>query len=240
MSEVAQAVGAEQGRLTQTNVTVKEVTAQLITVKYDLLPDTNPGENGNWIGLWQNKDQIQWNLDADPSQKVTGGSQSGTVRFIVDLAQNNYILGYAVGPVLATPSQKNGNVCATVFIPKIPTLKGLKDGHVLKAEAAGDFSTNLVVGDVSGDGAAVKYAVPANCQPKTNKAWIGVFRGSAGYNITPEKAVPINSNEDTAWLGINHKFVAGKKYTLAYFMSGYSETSPVQTRMAATIEVTAE
>ncbi len=239
MSQLAQEVSAEQGRLTQTTVHLKEVTPQVITVEYDLLPDTNPGENGNWVGLWQNKDQIQWNQDADPSQKVIGGSQRGTVRFNVDLAQNNYMLGYAVGPVLASPSQKNGNVCATIFIPKIPSLAGLKDGHVVKAEPGGDFSTTLILGNVSGDGLTVKYEAPPNCQPKTNKAWIGVFRGSAGYNITPEKVVEMTSNEESGWLGINHKFVANKKYTLAYFMSGYSSTSPVLTRMAVTLEFTA-
>jgi len=239
MSELAQAVGAEQGTLTQTTVTLKKVTESLITVEYDLLPDTNPGENGNWIGLWQNKDQIQWNLDAAPSQKIEGSSQGGTVDFKVDLAQNRYMLGYAVGPVLATPSQKNGNVCATIFIPEIPKLAALQDGHVVKAAAGGPFSTNLILGSVSGDGVTVKYAVPSGCQPKTNKAWFGVFRGPAGYNIPPEKALAIDSNEDSGWVSIRHKFVSNKKYTIAYYMSGYSSTSPVQTRMAATLEFTA-
>lgn len=237
MAEHAHAVVMEEaGAQTQTIVTLKQVTESIIVVKYDLLPDTNPGDNGNYVALWQNKDQIQWNTKPINSQAVTGDSQSGTVTFQVDLAQNNYILGYAVGPELASPSQKYGNICATIFIPKIPPASALRADAVLKAEATGDFQTHLLLGVVSGDSVTVKYAVPPNCEPKTNKAWIGVFRGSASYTKTPEKALLVNSTEDSGWVSINHKFVANKRYTLAYFMSGYSDTAPVQTRMAATLE----
>ena len=237
MSEHAHAVVMEEaGTQTQTGITLKQVTESIIVVKYDLLPDTNPGDNGNYVALWQNKGQIQWNTKPENSQAVKGSSQSGTVTFQVDLAQNNYILGYAVGPELASPSQKYGNICATIFIPKIPPAEVLKANGVLKAEAAGDFKTSLTLGVVSGDSVTVKYAVPTNCEPKTNNAWIGVFRGGVSYTKAPEKAVLVNSTEDSGWLAISHKFVANKRYTLAYFMSGYSDTAPVQTRMAATLE----
>jgi len=233
-------LAAEQGTLTTTTIKVLTTGAELIVVDYKLLPSTNPGDNGNWIGLWQNEAEIQWNVDAKPSQEVTGDNQKGTVRFKVDLAQNNYMLGYAVGPVLASPSQKNGNICATIYIPKLNSLKALKDGAVVKAEPDVTFLTSLTLGHQSGDGVTVKYAVPRGNDPGANKSWIGIFRGSAGYNIPPERAVPVKSSEDAAWLGIDHKFVLGKKYTLAWYMSGYADKSPVQKRLAATLEFIAE
>jgi hypothetical protein len=240
MVETSQAVSSSEGVQTQTTLVLKQVTESIIVVEYNLLPDTNPGENGNYVALWQNKDQIPWNLPPEKTQSVSGSTQHGTVTFLVDLAQNNYILGYAVGPELASPAQKYGNICSTYFIPEIPAASKLtEDGVVVKAGADDSYFTNLTLGVVSGDSVTVKYGVPANSEPKTNSAWIGVFRGSAGYKITPEKAVPVNSTEDSGWLAINHKFVANKKYTLAYFMSGYNTTSPVQTRMAATLSFTA-
>ena len=228
---------ATEAGLNQTTLVLKQVTTDFITVEYNLLPDTNPGANSNYIAIWQNYDSIPYNqAPTDPPKPIEGNTQRGTVSFPVSLTQNNYIVGYSVGPELATPAQKYGNVCATVYIPKIPTSAALTSagGH-LEAEPSDYFFTSLEVGAVSGDVVTVKYKIPANCQPKTNNAYLGVFKGAAGYNLSLEKAVPIKNNDESAWVAIPGKYLAGKRYTVAYFMSGYSDTTPVLTRMAATV-----
>lgn len=223
--------------LNQTVLKVIQVTESLILLEYNLLPDTNPGANGNFAAIWQNTNNIPYSQTPEGTVAVTGSSQKGQFSFPVELRQNSYIIGYSVGPELAAPSQKYGNVCATVYIPSIPATEANED-TVVEAEGDESFSTVLTLGVCTGDTVTFKYGVPENCQPKTNKAWVGVFRGAASYGTAPEKAVAMASNEDSGWMAINHKFLANKKYTLAYFMSGYSDT-PTQTRMAAQLSFTA-
>ena len=223
--------------LNQTTLELKQVTSDLITVEYRLLPDTNPGANSNYIAIWQNYDNIPYNqAPTDPPKAIEGNSQRGTVSFPVSLIQNNYIIGYSVGPALEAPAQKYGNVCSTVYVPRIPTATALLEagGHV-ESEPSDYFFTSLTVGAVSGDVVTVKYSIPPNCQPKTNGAYLGVFKGAAGYNLALERAVAIKNNDESAWVAITGKFLAGKRYTIAYFNSGYSETTPVLKRMAATV-----
>jgi len=241
MSEHTHTATATEAGLNQTTLILKQVTSDLITVEYNLLPDTNPGANSNYIAIWQNYDNIPYNQSpTDPPKAIEGSSQRGTVSFPVSLIQNNYIIGYSVGPELASPAQKYGNVCSTVYVPRIPTSAALTDsgGHV-ESEPSDYFFTSLTVGAVSGDVVTVKYSVPPNCQPKSNNAYLGVFRGAAGYTLALEVAVPIKNNDESAWVALKGKYLAGKRYTIAYFMSGYSDTSPVLTRMAATVPFTA-
>jgi len=226
------------GSLSQTVLKVIQVTESIIVLQYELLPDTNPGANGNFAAIWQNTNNIPYSQTPEGTAPVTGSSQKGQLSFPVDLRQNSYIIGYSVGPELKDGSQKYGNVCSTVYIPSIPKPQSIKENAVVEADGDDPFFADLTLGVITGDTVTFKYAVPENCQPKTNKAWVGVFRGSASYNNPPEKAVAMTSNEDSGWMAINHKFVANKKYTLAYFMSGYSDT-PTQTRMAVTLSFTA-
>ena len=219
----------------KTTLDVVQALSEVIVIHYDLLADTNPGANGNFLAIWQNKDKIPYKQDPEHTKSVSGSSQKGQIPFEVQLRQNSYIVGYAVGPVLEDPAQKYGNVCATAYIPILSDLSSLMEGDVREAGPYKYFFSHLTLGVVTGDTVTFKYAVPANCQPKTNKAWVGVFRGSATYNDPPEKAVAMTSNEDSGWMSISHKFVANKMYTLAYFMSGYSNDTPKQTRMATTL-----
>jgi len=239
MSKSLKRQALTEGSLSQTVLKAIQVTESIIVLEYNLLPDTNPGANGNLAAIWQNTNNIPYNQKPEATVKVTGSSQRGQFSFPVDLRQNSYIIGYSVGPELEDPSQKYGNVCSTIYVPSIPKPQSIKANTVVAAESDDPFYSDLTLGVITGDTVTFKYAVPENCQPKINKAWVGVFRGSASYNNQPEKAVPMASNEDSGWMAINHKFVANKKYTIAYFMSGYSDTTPVQTRMAVTLSFTA-
>lgn len=223
------------GQSVETVLKVLQVTPQLVTLQYELLPDTNPGANGNFVAMWQNTNNIPYNLPPEASQKIEGSTQRGQFSFKVELTRNNYIIGYSVGPELASPSQKYGNICSTVYIPIAQTQHSRKEGESLSADPYATFFSNLTLGIVTSDGVTFKYEVPTNNRPATNKAWVGLFRGSANYSNPPEKGVPITSDEDSGWLAINRKIVFDREYTLALFMSGWSDTTPVQTRMAATI-----
>jgi hypothetical protein len=230
---------AAQGDLNQTTLQVVQAESDLIKVQYFLLPDTNPGANANYVAIWQNYDKIPWNQTPEQTQPVDGSSQSGDVIFNVALAQNNYVLGYAVGPELAAPAQKYGNICSTAYIPRIGSTPALLAAGEAEGPVASEpfkyFSTNLTLGKPSGSSVTVHYEIPPGSLPKTNGAWIGIYRGPATYTEKPEKTYAIKSNDQSAWVGINGKFLAGKLYTIALFMSGYSDANPVQTRMAATI-----
>src|SRR5262249_4525423 len=161
---------------------------------------------------------------------LTGSTKKCQFSFPVDLTRNNYIVGLSVGPELAAPSQKHGNISSSAFIPLAP--QQLKPNEVVAAEPYKTFFTNLILGMVTSDLVTFKYEVPTNCRPADNKAWIGLFRGDASYTTPPEKAVPVTSNEDSGWMSVSAKIVFDRKYTLALFMSGFSEASRIQTRMA--------
>lgn len=237
--ESTSAAAATSTVLRQTTLVALQVTEQIIMIQYDLLPDTKPGDNGNLAAIWQNTNNIPYNQQPEHKVDISGATQKGTFSFPVELRQNSYIIGYSVGPVLDDPSQKYGNVCSTIYIPSIPSLQTLAEGGVVQAESDTSFYTGLQLGVSTGDTVSFKYSVPQNCQPKANKAWIGVFRGSASYTTPPEKAVAMTSNEDSGWMAINHKFIANRQYTLAYFMSGFGDPA-VQKRMAATLSFTAQ
>lgn len=219
-----------------TDLSVLQVTPQSITLRYHLLPDTTPGSFGNFVAIWQNTNNIPYNQDPEKKQNVTGSTQSGTTTFVVDLTRNNYIVGYSVGPELTAPSQKVGNVCSTVYIPMLNT------GSIVEgaAEPYAAFQTKLSVGVITPNSITFKYEVPTNCRPASNKAWVALFRGDASYTTAPEKAMAITSDEDSGWVAWNDlKILFDRKYTIAWFMSGYAaDGTRIQTRMAATVSFT--
>lgn len=225
------------GESNVTKVSVLQVTPQSITIQYYLLPDTTPGSFGNFVAIWQNTNNIPYNQDPEKKQAITGSSQSGTATFTVELTRNNYIVGYSVGPELTAPSQKVGNVCSTVYVPMLAPGLQSKGGA---AEPYPMFQTNLTMGVISPNSITFKYEVPINCRPATNKAWVGLFRGDASYTAAPEKAMAITSDEDSGWVAWNDlKIVFDRKYTIAWFMSGWAtDGSRIQTRMAATVSFT--
>lgn len=230
MSEHAKTLQVASGDTQITMLSVLQVTSQSITVQYNLLPDTTPGSNGNLMAIWQNTNNIPYNQDPEKKQNITGSSQSGTTTFVVDLTRNNYIVGYSVGPELTAPSQKFGNICSTVYIPL------LKDSGI---DPGSSFQTRLAIGVVTSNSITFMYQVPTNCRPATNKAWVGLFRGDASYTTPPEKAMAITSDEDSGVVAWNDlKILFDRKYTIAWFMSGYSDTARIQTRMAATVSFT--
>jgi hypothetical protein len=237
MAEATKSRIITEGTSGQTTLKVLQVTNELILLEYELLPDTNPGANGNLAAIWQNTDNIPYNLEPFKKQAISGASQKGVFSFDVDLTRNNYILGYSVGPELSGPSQqKVGNVCSTVFFPLSRTLHSLKEGDVVEADPHPKFSTTLTIGIISTDVVTFSWEVPTDCTPASNGAWAGLFEGKARYNVSPKKAVPIKADRDSGVTAIEHKLAFDREYSIAYFMSGWSDDKPpIQTRMAATI-----
>jgi hypothetical protein len=235
MPEAQQTRTVTEGSSRATTLKVLQVTPQLLVCEYDLLPDTNPGAYGDFAAIWQNTDNIPYNQTPVSTYAITGASQRGQFQFPVDLTRNNYIVGLSVGPELAAPSQKHGNICATAYIPMAPQQADLQEGQTLKADPGSTFASSLQLGLVTSDTVSFFYQVPTNCRPATNKAWIGLFRGSASYTSPPEKAVAMTSDEDSGWMAITNKILFDRPYTLALFMSGWSDATRIQTRMAATL-----
>jgi hypothetical protein len=235
MPEAQQSRIVTEGTSRVTTLKFLQITPQLLQCEYDLLPDTNPGQYGDFAAIWQNTNNIPYNQTPHSTVPLTGGTQRGQFQFPVDLTRNNYIVGLSVGPELTAPSQKYGNICSTGFVPMAPQTEALKEGETLRGEPSTTFATKLTLGIVTSDTVSFFYEVPTNCRPATNKAWIGLFRGSASYTNPPEKAVAMTSDEDSGWMAITNKILFDRPYTLAFFMSGWSDGNRIQTRMAATL-----
>jgi hypothetical protein len=235
MAEAQKSLAVTEGSSQVTTLNILQVTPQLIVGEYILLPDTNPGAYGDFAAIWQNTDNIPYNQTPQHTIALTGSTQRGPFQFPVDLTRNNYIVGLSVGPELATPSQKYGNICATAYIPMAPKQDALKEGQTLKANPGSTFASSLQIGIVTSDTVTFFYQVPTNCRPATNKAWVGLFKGSASYTTLPDKAVAISSDEDSGWMAINSKILFDRQYTIALFMSGWTDSTRIQTRMAATL-----
>jgi hypothetical protein len=238
MAEAQQTRTVTEGSSEVTTLKILQVTPQLIVGEYILLPDTNPGAYGDFAAIWQNTNNIPYNQTPQHQISLTGGSQRGPFQFPVDLTRNNYIVGLSVGPELAAPSQKYGNICSTAYIPMAPKLAAPEEGVSVKGDPVTTFATSLQIGIVTSDTVSFFYQVPMNCRPATNKAWVGLFRGSASYTSPPEKAVAMTSDEDSGWMAITGKILFDRQYTIALFMSGWSDSTRIQTRMAATLSFT--
>lgn len=213
-----------------TSLTIDYVGADQIVVSYDTLPNNMPNTRGNYLVLWQNTDTIPWNQEPLKKQNIDTNTQNGSMTFMdLEITSQSYIVGYAVGPEKASGEQKYGAICSTAFIPP-----------------SGDqyqyFQTNLTLKSVTPNSVAVGFQVPAGCTPKTNKAWLGMWRSSqASYNNPPDFVTPVNIDVEFGTAAFNNvKILRGMTYTIALFMGGWKSADGPnnQTAMAATLTFT--
>lgn len=202
-----------------TSLAINVAVADLINLSYKGMPGNQPNTYGNYVAIWQNSDSIPWNTDPLQTQQVVSNTPDGDMVFSgLNLTVNSYIVGYGVGPQLSgTGVQKQGNICATAFVPPI----GGGPSTV--------FVPSLQVLYIGANSISVGYSLPSGILPQTNGAWIGLWRAEqASYNNPPMAAnnIQVNAADGSAFInGIT--IGRGLTYTVGLFMSGWGGgTSP--------------
>ena len=201
-----------------THFTANSVMADTIGLSYDTMPGNSPKQYQNFVAIWQNQNQIPWNLDPENTHKIEAGSQAGSSSFDgLDVTNNSYIIGYGVGP-------KISNICSTVFVPE-----GQFDPT--KAQLFHTSVSTVFVGTTS---VTFKFQTPVGYTPKTNKNWAGIWRGSTvPYVGDPIKKVDIALDVAEGSQGINGiELLRATTYSIGYF------TGPDQTNLAASVTFT--
>lgn len=210
-----------------TRLKIIAVVADQITVAYDTMPGNQPNSYGNYVAIWQNSNVIPYNTEPLKAQPIVSNTPTGDMIFSgLNVSVNSYILGYAVSPALAgAGQQKQGNVCATAYVPAL----GGTDGS--------EFAPSLTILSIGANSVAVGYELPTGNLPQTNGAWIGIWRAAqASYNNPPDAANSIQVNAAQGSAFINGITIGrGLTYTVGLFMSGWgSGSSPNNQKSLAT------
>ena len=190
------------------------------------MPGNSPAANGNFVAIWQNQDQVPWNQKPLNTQSLTGNTQAGSLAFGgLDVNNNSYILGFGVGPDVS-------NICATAFVPAAS--EGQADNDT--------FSTKLTLVNIGTTSLTMQFNTPAGYTPKTNKNWMGLWRGeTASYTNPPDTAIAVDLDANFGTQGFNGINIGrGLTYTVGYFMGGWNSdpTKRKQTTLAASLTFT--
>jgi len=194
-----------------TTLEVNFVTADEIGLTYDMMPGTRPADSGAIVAIWQDQDQIPWEVPPLKTQPV-GTQQHGSVSFTgLSVQSNSYIIGLTVGP-MKTDAQKARNVAASAFVPD----------EVNPAKLAKDFLTLKFVGPTS---VAVQFSALAGYSALTDLAWVGIWRGdAASYTKPPDAAAQIKVDSNFGTVSINNISIGvGLTYTIGFFTTGWSD-----------------
>jgi hypothetical protein len=213
-----------------TTVRVASVTSDSIDILYSCLPGNQPNTYGNFAAIWQNSNSIPYGTPPLHAFPVIGNTKDGSFNFSgLDLTNNSYIVGFSVGQVLSTPStQAYGNICSTAFIP---SKNGTPD----------IFDPSLSIQYIGTNSVSLEFNLPENILPKSNSAWIGIWRsGQPSYTTPPLATAAISVEAPNGSCAINGFDIArGKTYTVALFTSGFVKGGiSKQTAMATSITFT--
>lgn len=209
---------------------VQGVNQAFIGMTYTTPSGNDPVGYSNNLFVWQGGPQIPWqqppvaNAAAAMNQAIVNGA----------FGANPYIVGYSVGPSVATGSG-SGKV---VTYPNIAATAAISaDWRTVTYS-----SSTLAPANLSTSLAQFLYALPAGFSPSTAGSWIGLWDGTINpYNTsqTPIGVAPISSslNAGTAAMMIGGPGLPPSgSYTAVLFTSGYSATpSNLQTTAIAYI-----
>lgn len=185
-----------------------------ISLEFSTPNNNTPATFQNVIYLWQSGDQIPWSQKELKSQLITVDTPDGTVIFDgLDLANQSYIVGYAVGPVDPLIKwSKFSNVVASIFVPaKSPTGVDPQSASI----APCDIGTTSLLAD---------YSFLDGYDPGSSGAWAGIWEGPAASRYSPPKWFsPITGPNNADAVAFNNILLRrGGTYTVASFSNGYS------------------
>jgi hypothetical protein len=214
-----------------TGITIDFVTADSIGISYTTIPGNQPNTYGNFIALWQNSDpSIPWNTAPLATYAVPTNTPNGAFVFTgLNVTTLSYVIGFSVGPVLSGNAQKNGNICASAFIPGSNSPTPSVFNPTLTLVYDGPYAL------------AVGYALPNGILPQSNGAWIGLWRnGSPSYTQAPDSVAQVTLNAPNGTVAMNNIILGrGNTYTVGFFTSGYKGTmGNAQTAIASYVTFT--
>jgi hypothetical protein len=215
-----------------TTLNIGRVAADAIDVNFATMPGNQPNDYGNFLAIWQSPDSIPWDTEPLVTFPVPTDAPSGSATLTgLDINNNSYIVGYAVGPTQPDPyGQKYANICATAFIPA--TSSG--NGTIFTPGISG-----IQVGTTS---VSFMFTLPDGIKPKSNQAYAVLYRGdnpsfyNKGDGIASVLLSPDFSFGTTAFNNVN--IGRGLTYTIGIFMSGYSSGPPPQMALACSASFT--
>jgi hypothetical protein len=207
-------IALPQAVLSSTSIRIPPggVTADSIDIIYACLPGNQPSTYGNFASIWQNSNSIPYGTSPKYTNPAIGNTPDGTFNFPnLDLTNNSYIVGFSVGPVLTSPGiQPYGNICATAFIPSVNGTPAIFDPTL-----------NLLY--VGTNSVSLQFNLPDNILPKSNGAWIGIWRsGQPSYTTPPAASAAISVDAPNGSCAINDFPIGrGLTYTVGLFTSGF-------------------
>jgi hypothetical protein len=211
-------------RLTSILTTVVE--ADQIGLAYELLPGTRPADTGALVAIWQDADQIPWEVPPLRTQSI-GTQQRGSLGFEdLTVGDNSYIIGLLVGPMKTDP-QKARNAAASVFVPS-------------PNEASRPRSSMLYLSYVGPTSVTVKVEALPGYRALTSLAWLGLWRGeSASYNNPPDHAVQVKFDSNFGTTSFNNVSIGIRlTYTIGLFVSGWSSDPAARNQKALACSLT--
>ncbi|GAA3927877.1 hypothetical protein GO495_05680 [Chitinophaga oryziterrae] len=201
-----------------TTLNIANVSAEEIDVEYNTMPGNQPNTYGNFLAIWQNYDSIPWNTEPLKTFPIPTNTPSGSAAFTgLNVNNNSYIIGYAVGPTLTATGniQKYGNICSTAYIPAASSGEDL--GTIFTPSISG-----INVGTTS---VSFQFELPDGILPQTNGAWAAIWKGAnpSFFSTSPLSAIPISPDSSSGRAAFNNVNIGrGTTYTIAIFMSGYN------------------
>jgi hypothetical protein len=195
-----------------TRIRAEQVHPDSIRIRFETCPQNYSKTSGNYVAVWQSEHAaVPWNAEPVKIIPVANDKPEGTIAIQgLNTGKNNYLVGYAAGPVLTHGNaQRYGNVCATVFVPA--------------GSAGGEqFSSSLQNVYFTSNAVLVHYELPEGIQPKSNGAWIGIYRSSDVHGL-PHASEPIPGDASHGSVAIHFPVLRAHVYTVALFTSGFEE-----------------
>jgi hypothetical protein len=204
-------------------VTVTGASATQISLTYHSPNGNQPNKFGNSLYIWQSGDQIPWQTDALSTQALTTNSPDGDASFQdLDVTNNSYIIGYAVGPIdSAIKWSKYANVVASAFVPAI-------GGDA----QAGPESSSIVIQKIGATSLVAAFGFLDGYDPQGSGAWAGIWQGSAVSYFTPPKwSAQISGSTSNGTVSFNNiSITRGSSYTVGLYATGYNKTDPSKSK----------
>ena len=144
------------------------------------------------------------------------------------LSEGKYMLAYSLVPY--NEKVLTANYCTSAYIPSL--------------DAVGDeitySQTKLSIEDYGSSYVNIKYKTLDNFNPSKNNNWIGICRDTTNIiDVDPIAFEKVNSENLEDIITFNNiKMVKGKKYMVAYFMSGYDDKASNLSKKAMACYVT--
>ncbi len=200
-----------------THVTVDYVTGKAIGVSFKTVSGNRPKTFNNTLFLWQNPNQIPWDVEPLHRQKILydGGPDGSTNIQDVHITSQSYIIGYAVGPSVS-------DICASAYISAENNIEHPETTMSLTLKFAGPTSC------------AVDFTTLPGYRPEANRNWAGIWNSSSASHCVPPKwRTEIHGNSSNGLAAFNNiSLERDGTYTVGYFMS------PNQSSLAATLTFT--